>query len=298
MGLNGAALAFSIQHTQHTTEVNQLWMLQMVKTIVSYHIAWFIKFHMLVLAIILDFFFLFPFRPQCQGSLHILPYMAAMCHPGADPPGRSEVTPFSVISEANIQSRRLWAVPSTSNHQRFMHPESSGVPPKDCRPQKGRGYQTREREKNKRLKSYTKSNKEDALSFCLFLFVFFKENFTENARRRRTLDIFTSTTTGRRWMSPDWRNELPGVEGGQFVKHKNHFTRRRKTQRRKEIQTLLTFWIWSNISLLTNTFNQTFLCVSLSSFSCTRCQSPTLVFHFSPASCHSLGFLYLLGAVL
>lgn len=68
-------------------------------------------------------------QSQRQGSVHILPYMAAMCHLGADPPGRSKVTHFPIISEANIQSRRLWAVPSTSNHQRFMHPESSGVPP-------------------------------------------------------------------------------------------------------------------------------------------------------------------------
>lgn len=74
--------------------------------------------------------FSFPlFRYQCQCPVHVLPYMAAMRHLGADPPGRSEVTLFVATSEeATIQTRRLWALPSTSDHQRFMHTESIRVP--------------------------------------------------------------------------------------------------------------------------------------------------------------------------
>ncbi|KAI3364445.1 hypothetical protein L3Q82_011235, partial [Scortum barcoo] len=48
-----------------------------------------------------------PSESQLQGSIHNLPYMAAMHHLGDDPPGRSEVTLLSVISEANIQTHRL-----------------------------------------------------------------------------------------------------------------------------------------------------------------------------------------------
>lgn len=76
--------------------------------------------------ILISFFYLF--RSQRQGCIHILPYMAIKHHLGDDPPRRSEVTLLAIISEANIQTHRLWAIPSTSNHQRFMYPDCSRGP--------------------------------------------------------------------------------------------------------------------------------------------------------------------------
>ena len=109
---------------------------------------------------IFSFFSFFRCRSQLQVSVHILPYMAAMHHLGDDPPGRSEVTLLSVISEANIQTLRRWTIPSASNHQRFMHPESSRGPLADHG-----GADINERGKKSWYKRDTKSNKEDALIF-------------------------------------------------------------------------------------------------------------------------------------
>lgn len=68
------------------------------------------------------------FRCPYQGRVHILPYMAIRHHLSDDPARRSEVTLLVITSEANIQTHRLWAIPSTSNHQRFTYPDGGSGP--------------------------------------------------------------------------------------------------------------------------------------------------------------------------
>lgn len=138
--------------------------------------------------------------------------MAAMCHLGDDPPGRSKVTPFLRHLRGQFRPTVCELYPRHPITKDSCILKASGDPWGTAS-----AWSSRKKEKKKRLR--WKSNKEDELLFlfCFGFFCFFYEtSFAEKALGCRTLETSRSTGTGG----------LPGQtrrEGGHFVKHKNIF---------------------------------------------------------------------------
>lgn len=121
---------------------------------------------------------------------------------------------FFVISEERVQTHRLWAIPSASNHQRFMHTESIRVPRRTT-DHWGEG-------RVDFMKDETKSNKENLLIFIWRDLFYVKRSWLQDSG-----------------FYEHKKEEFTRVEGNQFVKHKNHFVNMWKT-----------FWIAAKRRLL------------------------------------------------